>query len=135
MRFTSTIYRYSRNSAAVGSWPESILYGEVILDVSVRKEGFDIRELRGGMMRLRGMMTLTLHTDRPGRRVAGLPAVLALTALIGRRGELPINPVLERAYLDVVEERLGSPAPGRGNRIEIWVPVPRSWWFSPGAGS
>lgn len=79
-------------------------------------------------------MTLTLHNDRLGRRIAGLPAVLALVTLAGCSSPavLPPNPVLEnsQAHLDIVEKRLGSkPAPGptHADYLELGVARWRVW--------
>ena len=80
------------------------------------------------------MVTLTLHNDRPARRVAGLPAALALVTLVGcsTRGKLPTNPILEnsQAHLNTVEARLGSkPAPGptHADYLELGIARWRVW--------
>ena|GEM_PF-6073623 len=77
-------------------------------------------------------MTLTLHNDRPGRRLAGLLATLALATLTGCRTELPIDPILEnsQARLNAVEKRLGvKPAPGptHADYLELGVARWRVW--------
>jgi hypothetical protein len=80
------------------------------------------------------MMTLTLHNDRPRRRVADLLTILALVTLAGctAPAKLPPNPVLEnsQAHLDTVEERLGSkppPGPTHADYLELGLARWRVW--------